>query len=336
MSTTPDASEYERFGPWVDQVQTLDDVPRLFRDHPLDLDAARLVLKVPRNIPRRDATAGMDLYDHLLVLGGDRFTVLSRHLGDDARPGTAPGRYDVLEVPVDDVVAIRDVVNLLDGRLTVHTRAGRTLSIRYNGSARETVNRLVDQLRSAAGSRPPSPAGRALLAAAQQGAEPAVLDAGREDLALVSDFREAARQNPDLVAWACHGRRGVSPRPGGAAGAFQRVLHSLSPMTLQGTVVAADEVALEVFGRHAWMVRGSKPVHSSSRLVVPMSAVERLDVSPHVSYEGTAAVTLIAGAAAIPIAVPEGSAAHVLFSGVAAVDHPVRPAEAEGTYGSSR
>ena len=328
MSTTPDASddarEYERFGPWVDQVQTPDEVPRLFRDHPLDLSSARLVLKVPRNIPRRDAAAGMDLYDHLLVLGVDTFTVLSRDLANDARPRTAPGRYDVLEVPVDEVVAIRDVVNLLDGRLTVHTRAGRTLSIRYNGSARETVNGLVDQLRSAAGSRPPSPSGRALLAAARSGEQPAVLDAGREDLALVSDYREAARQNPDLAAWACHGRRGVSPRPGGAAGALQHVLHTLSPATLQGAVVAADDVALEVFGRHTWLVRGSKPVHSSSRLVVPMSALERLDVAPHASYRGTTQVALVAGATAVEIAVPDDSPAHALFSGVAEVDHSVR------------
>lgn len=315
MSTTPDASEYERFGPWVDQVRTLDEVPRLFRDHPLDLGAARLVLKVPRNIPRRDATAGMDLYDHLLVLGADSFTVLSRHVGNDARPGVAPGRYDVLEVPVDEVVAIRDVVNLLDGRLTVHTHAGRTLSIRYNGAARETVNGLVDLLRAAAGSRLPSPAGRALLDAARSGSQPVVLDAGREDLALVSDFREAARQNPDLVAWACHGRRGVSPRPGGAAGALQRALHALSPMTLQGAVVAADEVALEVFGRHTWLVRGSKPVHSSSRLVVPMSALGRLDVAPHASYEGTTQVALVAGATAVEVTVPDGSPAHALFAG---------------------
>jgi hypothetical protein len=322
--STPDASEYERFGPWVDQVHTPDEVPRLLRDHPLDLGSARLVLKVPRNIPRRDATAGMDLYDHLLVLGVDTFTVLSRDLANDARPRTTPGRYDVLEVPVDEVVAIRDVVNLLDGRLTVHTRAGRTLSIRYNGSARETVNGLVDRLRSAAGARPASPAGRALLAAARSRVQPAVLDAGREDLALVSDFREASRQNPDLVAWACHGRLGVSPRPGGAAGAFQRVLHTLSPMTLQGAVVAADDVALEVFGRHAWMVRGSKPVHSSSRLVVPMGALERLDVAPHTSYQGTTQVTLVAGATVVEIAVPDDSAAHALFGGVAEVDRPVR------------
>lgn len=324
MSTTPDPSEYERFGPWVDEVRSPDEVPRLFRDHPLDLAAARLVLKVPRNIPRRDATAEMDLYDHLLALGTDRLTVLSRHTADDARPGAGPGRYDVLEVPCAEVVAIHDVVNLLDARLTVHTHGGAALSIRYNGSARETVGRLVDQLRSAAGARPPSPAGRTLLVAARSGSAPVSLEAGREDLALVADFRDAARQNPDLVPWACHGRRRVTPRPEGAAGAARRVLHAVSPATLQGAVVAADEVAIEVFGRHAWLVRGSKPVHSASRLVVPMSALERLDVAPHPVYEGTTRVALVAGATVIELAVPDDSAARAFFAGVAEADDVVR------------
>ncbi|WP_448629439.1 hypothetical protein [Cellulomonas soli] len=77
-TTTASTTEYDRFGPWIDQVRTPQDVPRLYRDHAIDLDSARLVLKVPRNITRRDATPDMDLYDHLLVLDATRLTVLSR------------------------------------------------------------------------------------------------------------------------------------------------------------------------------------------------------------------------------------------------------------------
>lgn len=222
------------------------------------------------------------------------------------------------------MTAIRDVVNLLDGRLTVHTHAGATLAIRYNGSARDTIGGLVDRLREAAGALPPSPAGRALLAAARSGAPGAALEAGSEDIALVGDFRDAARKSPDLVAWACHGRRRVTPRPGGAERAVRRALHVLSPATLQGAVVAADDVAIEVFGRHAWLVRGSKPVHSASRLVVPTSAVERLDVAPHPVYEGTTRVVVVAGATVVELAVPDDSAAHALFLGATEADDVVR------------
>ncbi len=59
MSATR-VSEYDRFGPWIDEVLDLEDVPALFRDHAIDFDTARLVLKVPREIARRDATADMD------------------------------------------------------------------------------------------------------------------------------------------------------------------------------------------------------------------------------------------------------------------------------------
>ena len=65
MGTTR-VSEYDAFGPWIDEVFAPEDVPRLFRNHALDFDAARLVLKVPRDIVRRDATPDMDLYDYLL------------------------------------------------------------------------------------------------------------------------------------------------------------------------------------------------------------------------------------------------------------------------------
>ena len=74
----PTPGEYARFGPWVDEIASADELPRLYRDHPIDFAAALLVLKVPRNIARRDARPDMDLYDHVVVLEPDRLTVLSR------------------------------------------------------------------------------------------------------------------------------------------------------------------------------------------------------------------------------------------------------------------
>jgi len=78
-------AEFDAFGPWIDEVRTASAVPRLYRDYPLDLDAARLVLKVPRNIARRDALPTMDLYDHLLVVGPHDLTVLSARTAGTAR-----------------------------------------------------------------------------------------------------------------------------------------------------------------------------------------------------------------------------------------------------------
>ncbi|WP_315093293.1 hypothetical protein [uncultured Cellulomonas sp.] len=299
--------EYDRFGPWIDEVTTAEDVPRLYRDHPLDLAGARLVLKVPRNIARRDATPDMDLYDHLLVADADRLTVLSRQ---------ASGPYSVRSVALREVVAVRDVVSLLDGRLTVHTADGATLSVAYNGSARANVSRLVDELRTAAAELP-SAVGRALLAAARTHAQTPPVDAGPDDVGVTTQYLEAVRQRPGLRPWVWHGRSAVRPLGSGAAGAVRSLTHAISPMTLHGAVLAADELVLEVFGRHEWLVRGSSPVHSASRLVLPLAAPDGLQVGPHPRYAGATTVTVTAGASRVELVVPTGSPAHRLL-GVAA------------------
>jgi hypothetical protein len=316
LSTTR-VSEYDAFGPWIDEVLVPEDVPRLFRDHALDLDAARLVLKVPREIARRDATPDMDLYDYLLVLDPARLTVLKRHGAGSLHRAKDPGRggYDVMTVPLDEVVAIRDVVSLLDASLTIHTASGSAVSIRYNGSARANVNKLVGRLRVAATACPPGVVGRGLLAAARPVVGGSLgLDPGKADLTFVSGFADLSRSNPDLVAWACHGRLTLAPGTGGSGGLVQRALHAFSPMTLHGGLLASDGTALEVLGRHEWLVRGRTPVHSTSRLVVSFSALERLNVETHPLYVDAMVAHLTAGRTTLDLVVPTGSEAGRVLS----------------------
>ena len=47
MSTTTRVSEFDRFGPWIDEVTDAEDVPRLFRDQVADPRAPRTVVVVP-------------------------------------------------------------------------------------------------------------------------------------------------------------------------------------------------------------------------------------------------------------------------------------------------
>jgi hypothetical protein len=317
QTTTAGASEYDRFGPWIDEVRAPDDVPRLFRDHPVDLEGARLVLKVPRNIARRDATPDMDLYDHLLVLDDRGLTVLSRRRATASGRARTPavGGYDVMSVPYAEVVAVRDVVNLLDGRLHVHAGDGTVLSVRYNGSGRANIGRLVTAIREGATTGPPSDVGRALLAVAgERVATPPRLEPGRDDVALPNYFSELLRQDLAITPWTCHGRVPVSTRRGGVIGAAQRALHSLSPMTLHGAIIAGDDAAAEVVGRHEWLVRGRAPVHSLSRLVLPLSALDRLDIAPHGAYADVTVIRFGAAASTIEMLVPEGSPAHRLVA----------------------
>ncbi len=313
-------SEYDRFGPWVDEVTRIEEVPRLYRDYPIDFSVERLVLKVPRNITRRNATPEMDLYDHLIMVGQDRLTVLSRRNGRSLRSETRaasankPKGYDVLEIPFADIVAIRNSLNLLDGRLTVSTAEGTPVAVAYNGSAADVIRNLVGELREVACAKPASPVGAALLAAGGPLARPAVEPGhGPVDTFLASAFLEAHGANPRLSAWAAHGRRRLTPDATGMQGTMQRLRHALSPMTLHGALFAADETAMEVFGRHSWLQRGRAAIYSTSNLVVPFGAPDRLDLRPHPLYPDVVVATIGAGKWKQELPVPRGSVAEHLL-----------------------
>ena len=308
--TAAEVSEYDRFGPWIDEVTVPEDVPRLFRTYPIDLSATRVVLKVPRGIARRDATAGMDLYDHLVILDRDELTLLSRRveISPDGPDAGGDLGYVILAVPLADVIAIRDDLNLLDGKVTVSTRSGASITVPYNGSAHDMASRLVNDLRAAACVKPASRVGSALLAAGSAAADPAALPTpGHADTHLVSRFLELRGDNPGLVTWASYGRRRLVPGGVGLRGFASRAGHALSPMTLHGAAVVADANAIEFLGRHASLVRGRAPVYSSSRLVIPRGALDRIDVVPHPIYPGVTIVTISAGEWSTDIAVPTDS-----------------------------
>ncbi len=314
--TAADVREYDRFGPWIDEISAPDDVPKLFRRYPLDLSVTRLVLKVPRNVSRRNVAAGMDLYEHLVILGEGSLTLLTRRGAPTGRHADAgeEGDFTAATVALTDVIAVRDDLDLLDGRLTVSTAMDDSFTIRYNGSARGTVNRLVDELRAHACAKLASRVGMAMLATGNASANTAALpNPGHADTHLVSRALELRSKHPELVTWASHGRERLAPGGEGLRGAAWRVAHALSPMTLHGAAILADATAIEILGRHASLVRGRAPVYSSSRLVLPIGALDRLSVSQHPVYPDATIATMAAGEWLSDIAVPRDSAMETFF-----------------------
>jgi hypothetical protein len=141
----------------------------------------------------------------------------------------------------------------------------------------------------------------------------AVPNPGSSDTHLVSRFLELRGDNPGLVVLASHGRRRVSPGAIGLAGLIARLSHFASPATLHGVAVVADANALEFLGRRASLVRGRNPDYSSSRLVIPLGALDSLDVSAHPVYPDATTVTIGAGEWATDLHVPSDSDAQRLF-----------------------
>ena len=79
-------------------------------------------------------------------------------------------------------------------------------------------------------------------------------------------------------------------------------------MTLHAAVAARDGNHLEVFGRREPLVRGRRPVHSASRLVVPLRGLDGVRAAANLRYAEAVDLTLSMGRARLVLTVPEGSA----------------------------
>ncbi|MFZ4894978.1 hypothetical protein ACL9RL_11045 [Plantibacter sp. Mn2098] len=290
-------AEFDAFGPWVDQVLGPDDVPRLYARYPIDFPASRLVLKVPRDISRRDASPTMDLYDALLIAGTDRLTVLTR----------VGARFTESSVRYDRIAAISNRVNLLDAKLRLQTIDGAMVEIRYSGASERTMIGLVEILRSAspAVTDPPRPSAR-LPRQTRLATPPAPLeldDLGKHDVGFVTSFRDLARRELGVWLLAANGRTRLTPR----GGIVSKALHAVYPMTLHGALICRSEAELHVFSRNDWLVRGGAPVLSRAHTILPVGLIDEITMHPHRDYEGVDVIVIRIGSALVEVMVPAGS-----------------------------
>lgn len=293
MGTTP---EFDAFGPWIYEVRTADEVPPLYRTYPIDLQAARVVLKVPRPVERRNATPTMHLYDHLVIAGADELTVLSR-IGDMFRERTVPyGRIGAAELSVA----------LLDGRLRLADATpgsgGELLSLAFNGVSLGIVEQLVDLLLEQALAHASGGAGAA--SAMPAGAPSGTWNVGGSDVALVVAYRELAERHPGIVRLADHARGPVGRRSTTIAA---RLLDRWWPVTLHAAVVAAAPGRVEVLHRRELLSQRSRPVHSIARTALVTSAVTAVTLRPHPAYTGALECRVSVGDAVVRLAFPEGA-----------------------------
>lgn len=290
--------EFDAFGPWVLAVRTAQEVPPLFRQHPVDPASAAVVLKVPRRIDRRDADPTMHLYDHLLVVDDAGLTVLSRSPG-------APGGFLARVLAADALLSIEESADLLDARLVVHAVGAPVLTVPFNGASRDTVDLLVAALRERW-----APPAAVPTAAADHATRTAIPGTLADDLSLVALLREVEAQEPGMRVLAAHPRMTVRPGArGGASGALTRAMHALWPMHLQAAVVCSDGRELLVLHRRHWWVRGARPVHSIARTVLPLDRLVGVGAVDHPVYPQVRVLTLRLRGADLDLPVPAGSGA---------------------------
>jgi hypothetical protein len=277
--------EHDAFGPWILTVRTDDEIPRLFRPHGADPFTARLVLKVPRDIARRDTDPTMDLYDRLLVVGERDLEVLTR-------VGTG---FEAARIPFAELVAVRDSVDLLDGRLTLHAADGTSVAVPYNGVSADVVAELAELLVGLAGGLPAHDPIDALRGSPRSPR----LDLGEDETGVASEAATLATRDPDLRYLSSHPRIPLQPTATGLAGALRR----LRPMSLAGAVVASTPRELLVVTRRDPVLRRRTATLSLDRLRILRHAITSITSAPHPVWAGTSVVTVRAGDAALEIVV---------------------------------
>ncbi|MFI5845229.1 hypothetical protein ACIA8K_36555 [Catenuloplanes sp. NPDC051500] len=283
--------EFDRFGPWIDEVRTVEDVPRLYRGAGLDPAAYRLMLKIPRDIERRNATADMDLYDHLLAVDEESFVVLSR------RDHT----YDAIRLPLDRIAAVQDSTHLLDGCLTVFTIDGGAVSVHYNGSADGPVLDLVRLLRR--GYLPEGPA-----AGPGPHPYPPRLDLGRQEAGLVTDFERIMAREPRMRLLNVGGRQVVTP-----VSPVERLYRAVRPVTLLASITVTDDRELLFLHHRAAFSPGGDDL-SLARTVLPRARISAVYATPDTRYLGVHVVTVQAGAARFDFPSTAGPATEALLT----------------------
>lgn len=291
MTSADNTPEFNRFGPWIDEVRTVDELPRLYREAGIDPAAYRRVLKVPRDIEGRNTHPTMHLYDYLLAVNEETFTVLARR--DEA--------YYTVHVPLDRISAIVDSVRLLNGRLTVHTVDGPVVTVVYNASASAPIRELMLLLR-----RWYLPESLPVAAEPPRGPAP-TLDIA--DTGLLTDYERLIAEEPGMRLVNIAGRQVVNPlnRP-------DRLRGSHWPTTLHASITVADHREVQIIHRRDWFT-GNGDKLSLARSVLPKARITDIRVTPHQRYANVHVLTIQAGATRLEFPLAAGPLVEASLAG---------------------
>jgi hypothetical protein len=274
--------EYDAFGPWVLPVSTQSEVPPVFGTHPIDFSRASEVLKVPRDVARRDVTPKSHLYDQLLVLTPTDLEVLTRR----------GHRFSVQRVARSEIVAVRSGAALLDGWLTVLSADGSVVDVRFNGSSLPMMTAFADRLADWID--------ESEFSGTSQELERDAL--GQHDVGLVNAYNTVARHRAAFEVITAYPSR----MPATRRSRMHRLWHGLP--RLSGAVVCSGSGDVVVLSRRTWVQHSSQPDISLSRLVIRVGRITDVSSRDDPFLESCMEVTVHAGAARLEFVVPVDAA----------------------------
>lgn len=130
-------SEYDAFGPWIYEIDAEHPVPKLFAPCLPQDEPAQMLFKIPRNIERRVAEPGMDLYDYVVGAYADRVCILSRQ-GHQVKTHW---------IAYADMEALQLRRHFLSGLLTFYVKGG-TVELPFNTVSIREMQRFMTHVRS--------------------------------------------------------------------------------------------------------------------------------------------------------------------------------------------
>ncbi len=148
-----DLRAYDAFGPWIEPILSVEDMPRAFRAYYAEHAAARFLLKVPRDADRADLRPGMDLFAAVVAVHDEAVCVLRLDAGAVSQQ-VANWRQ---------IVATAYRVELLEARWSLLLDDGTSIHLDHNSSSASGLRPSMEFVEaSICGS--PTPGWRAQLA----------------------------------------------------------------------------------------------------------------------------------------------------------------------------
>lgn len=129
--------EYDRFGPWVTVIESVEDIPQQFlraRDQIMNADFA---FRIPLNVERRNVRKGMALYTTVVSFTDAKVTFYERTKWD----------FDVTEISWREIMYLQYGRNLLIGELLLVT-PGHLHLLTFNPVVTEPVEQGVRFIRN--------------------------------------------------------------------------------------------------------------------------------------------------------------------------------------------
>lgn len=128
--------EYDRFGPWVAEIEVEDDVPPQFSDFTETILKSDFSFKVPVFEERRNLKPGMVLYETVVSLTGDLLIALRYNVDS----------IDRQEINIKGLQYFQCSTAMLLGELRLGT-AKQILSIQFNPVEQKPIEKLVNRIR---------------------------------------------------------------------------------------------------------------------------------------------------------------------------------------------